>query len=253
MRNAIAFSVDSNYLSYAHTLIKSSQSCHVSADMICRGINLSDEEVMALKGIDPSINIIRDNVNLNTKKVLMKDLPNPEELYWTYEGTVYDSIGMKNIMKTMYSELAAYSCHSRFKTITETLATDIDTLLCLDADTYINKNIDELFGKSECDMYVVPYGHDRRLFHNEGLLLINNTERSREFFTRVESKIFSGRTYHGWDIDTKVLTEVYNDIDINIGMIDDTYKDKQHLLESHMWSGDGPRKDYPTFKRKIDR
>lgn len=253
MNNAIAFSVDSNYLNYAKALIRSKQECNVSANMICRGINLSDDEAAELREIHPGIEIIRDNVGLSTKKVLMKDLPDPGELYWTYEGNVYDSIGMKNIMKTMYSELAAYSCHSRFKTITETLETDINTLLCLDADTYINKNIDELFQRDECDMYVVPYGKDRQLFHNEGLLLINNTATSRKFFARVEEKIFTGETYHGWDIDTEVLTEVYDDININIGMIGDTYKDKQHLQESHMWSGDGPRKNFPTFKQKIGK
>lgn len=252
MTPVIAFSVDSNYMAYAKALINSAEERGVSADIFCRGINLTSEEADSLESLSNRVHVLRDDVpELSNKKVLMKKLEDPDELFWTYDGGVYDSIGMKNIIKTMYSELAAYSCHSRFKTIRELLNKGVGQLLCLDADTYINRNIDDIFTHQEKDLYVVPTGVDRKLFHNEGLLLINNTPASKSFFNQVESKMFNGNTFHEWDVDTKILTSTYEIIDIDIGFLDKSYKDKQHLEESHMWSGDGPRKSYPTFQQRL--
>ena len=252
MKQVIAFSVDSNYMSYARALVRSAKQHNVSADIFCRGINLTLEEASSLESLNENVRVYQDIVtDLSTKKILMKRLDNPDELFWTYDGSVYDPSGVKNIMKTMYSEMAAYSCHSRFKTIRELLNEGVDQLLCLDADTYINKNIDNIFLHHEKDLYVVPSGEDQKLFHNEGLLLINNTSVSRSFFTHVESNIFNGNTFHDWDVDTKILTSTYETIDIDIGYLDKSYKDKQHLTESYMWSGDGPRKSYPTFQQRL--
>ena len=252
-KHAIAFSVDDNYMHYAIALLKSLIKHETRAVIYVRGVNLKQANIDCLKSIGPNINIIPDNMqHLNSRKVLMKKLLDPEELFWTYSGNVFKRKGVKNIIKTMYSELAAYSCHSRFKTICE-LITEHDTVLCLDADAVVNKNFDHIFELDTNDLYVVPYGEEQQLFHNEGLLLVNNTNNSKQFFENVKQRLFDEQQrWLDWDADTQVLTDVYNNKKISIGHLDDVYKDKKHLHESYMWSGDGPRKQYKTFQQRVD-
>lgn len=246
--SCVAFSVDDNYINYALALLRGIQKHNIKADIICRAIDMRDTS--QLIEACPSINIINDSPGLSTSKTLFKKLDDPTEIYWTYNGRTNTSEGLKNIQNTMYSERAVYSCHSRFKTICELLS-EYSTMLCLDADTIVRKNFDNLFDKKECDLYIVPVrvGEDISIFNNEGLLLINNNQNTREFFLKVHDGIFLSNMSTEWDADTHVLLETYEQQSISVGHLDDTYKDKKHHPGSVMWSGDGPRKSEPKFKR----
>lgn len=248
MNNVIAFSVDDNYIDYGVKLVSSITEHDIDAVIVCRGINLSSESIDQINNVNDKVRFIMDRKKLKTTRTLFKRYDNPAEIYWTYKGNLHTPNGIENVRKTMYSEQAAYSCHSRFKTIME-LLDKFDCLLCLDADTIVKKNFDHLFEKKDHDMYVVPSGEDDDLFHNEGLLLINSTTNSRSYFKDVHDKIFDGNTFHDWDVDTVILSETYDQSDIDIGLLSKTYKDKQHKTDSYMWSGDGPRKHQDTFKR----
>ena len=249
--NVVAFSVDRNYLHYANTLISTFYENDVHADLICRGINLTDDHVDELTDKYPKLKVNQDITDVSSSKTLMKKLDDPDELYWTYKGSVYSPKGLSNIMKTMYSPLAAYSCHSRFKTIVELLQSDYKTVLCLDADTIINKNIDCLFDKKGHDLYVVPTKKSKALWNNEGLLLINNTTSSKNFFQSVHDQIFSGTTFYEWDCDTRILSATYEKSDLDIGLLEQSFKDRAHGPDTYMWSGDGLNKTSKKFKSKV--
>lgn len=246
--NCVAFSVDDNYINYALALLRGIKQHNIKADIVCRAIDMHDTS--QLVEACPSINIINDSPGLSTSKTIFKKLDDPTEIYWTYNGRVNTTEGLKNIQNTMYSERAVYSCHSRFKTICE-LSSEYNTILCLDADTIVKRNFDNLFDMKERDLYIVPVrvGEDVSIFNNEGLLLINNNQHTHEFFTAVHDGIFLSNMSTEWDADTHMLIETYKHQPISIGHLDDTYKDKKHKPESVMWSGDGPRKSEPKFKR----
>lgn len=244
MNNAVAFSVDDNYMHYGVKLVDSLLEHDTDATIICRAICMSDENKKTLR--DKNVKLIVDDVNLSAARTIFKKYHDPAEIYWTYKGDLHTNKGIENIRKTMYSPRAAYSCHSRFKTIIEVLP-EHDMLLCLDADTIVKKCINRLFDKKQSDMYVVPYGENEHLFHNEGLLLINNTQNSIDFYNKIHDGIFTDDNYLEWDIDTEVLSRVYESHDIKIGKISKKYKDKKHADDAYMWSGDGPRKYKQTF------
>ena len=250
--NIIAFSVDNKYIDYASALVKSIHDHKISAGVVCRSIGLNQKNKDRLTRLNPTVQFIDDTTKLSRKRTLMKQYHDRAELYWTYSGSVYDMKGLRNITRTMYSPQMAYSCHSRFLTITELLGTKIDRLLCLDADTIVNKNFDVLWDVTDYDLCVVPYGTEQTLFNNEGLLLVNNTPTAAAFFKEVKERLFDKETFYEWDADTDVLHEVYDECPINIKKIDKSYKDKHHKPDSYMWSGDGPRKNTNKFRNIIN-
>lgn len=253
---AIAFAIDDNYIRYGEVLLETLRSNNINTTVICRSIDMSEQKITRLKDILPELVVIRDNNNLSTARNIFKKFDNPTEIYWTYNGRINTKEGIENIRKTMYSDRAVYSCHSRFKTIVEILP-EYDRIMCLDADTIVRKNINHLFDLDaycDNDLYIVPIRENKqtKLFNNEGLLLINNTTKAKQFFNTVHDQIFEGVNYQDWDIDTKVLTDVYKSTPIDIGHLSTSYKDKKHIDDSYMWSGDGTRKNQPRFKSIID-
>lgn len=249
--NIIAFSVDSNYIKYALALVRSIEENDVTAKIVCRGVNLKNKDKNEILNVNNNVEFIDDQIKLSKARVLMKTYNDLSETFWTFKGDVYSLQGLEKVKKTMYSAHAAYACHSRFKTIIELLDTPCDRLMCLDADTIVNKNFDHVWDKTDYDLCVVPSGKKQDLFHNEGMLLINNTDMSRRFFKAIHDKIFDGDKYLEWDADTEILSETYNDIQLEIHKIDKSYKDKLHKPDSYMWSGDGPRKKNKKFRQKL--
>lgn len=251
---AVAFSIDDNYIKYGQTLLAGLVKYCDSADIYIRCINMSDENKELLRCIDSDVNIINDETNLSTCKNILKKLPDSREYFHTYKGNVFDWQGLENLKKVFYSEQAVYSCHSRFKTIIEVLP-EVEALMCLDADTIVLKNINHMFDiYNSADMYTVPVKEDDTftMFHNEGLMLINNTEDSLLFFNTVHDGIFASDRWKEWDIDTDVLSEAYdNQKTMTVGNLGSQYKDKKHSDDSYMWSGDGPRKENKDFQNKI--
>jgi lipopolysaccharide biosynthesis glycosyltransferase len=249
----VAFSVDDNYIQYAMSLLRGLKQHCTGADIVCRSIDMSDDNIVKLRQIHDTVKIIRDNPHAKTTRTIFKKLSDPTELYWTYKGRINTREGIKNIQKTMYSERAVYSCHSRFKTIIELLP-KYKKLMTLDVDTVIRSDIYHMFTDYiDSELYIVPIREDGvvKLFNNEGLLLITNTARSVSFFNKVHDHIYTGDNYLEWDIDTEALTETFSNSNISIGHLEQTYKDKKHLEESIMWSGDGPRKKQTRFKQAV--
>lgn len=249
----VAFSVDDNYIKYAVSLLRGLKQYCTDADIVCRAIDMCDDNIVRLEHAHDNVMIIRDNPQAKTTRTIFKKLDDPTELYWTYKGRINTREGIKNIQKTMYSERAVYSCHSRFKTIIELLP-HYKRIMTLDVDTIVRSNIDHMFRDYvDSELYIVPIREEGvvKLFNNEGLLLIANTVRALSFFNKVHDYIYTDDKHLEWDIDTEALTETYSDSNLSIGHLEQTYKDKKHLDESIMWSGDGPRKKQTRFKQAI--
>ena len=244
-KNVIAFGTDSNYIPYAIQLLKSLKHVGTSADIVCKCVDVSKNDVQ--DPIFKNIDIMFDNPNLSSKKKLMRDLG--LALHYTYGSNIRNRQGIDSMRKALYSPRAAYTCHSRFQTITKLLNSGYNCVIYIDTDTIFNKNIDILFDEINYDIRVVPTFERGKtyMFRNEGLLVINNTFKSRKFFSDVAKYIFYDDGYLDWDIDTIALQELYTD-DIKVGFLDDMFKDRTCSNKAYMWSGDGINKYKSTFE-----
>lgn len=244
-KNVIAFGTDSKYIHYAIQLLKSLKYVGTAADIVCKCVDVSETDIH--DHVFKDVNIIFDNPGLSSKKSLMKNLG--LALHYTYGSNTHSKQGIDNMRKALYSPRAAYTCHSRFQTITELLAKGYNCVVYIDTDTIFNKNIDILFDDVSYDVRVVPTIDKgvTYMFRNEGLLVINNTPASRKFFSDVSKYIFYDDGYLDWDIDSTALQKLYTN-DIRVGFLDDSFKDRTCSSNAYMWSGDGINKYKNTFK-----
>ena len=223
-KNIITFSSDSNYMKYTINLLNSIKKNCKNIDVFYRGVNITQEEYLQI--LDYDILYVIDKLKLQTKKNLVKNKTN--RLFVENKPIV---------SQLLYSEAIAYTCHSRFKNITYLLQEGYSTILVLDADTYINKNIYTLFKDyKHFDICSIP--HDGDFFQNEGLLLINNSKKVLDFFTEVELYLFKEGHYKEWDSDGYILSKLQEKYDLNLGPLDYSFKSKPDK-NAHIWSGDG--------------
>jgi len=238
-KNIITFSSDSNYMKYTINLLNSIKKNCNNIDVFYRGVNITDEDY--LKILDYNILHVIDKINLSTKKNLIKEQ--------------YKQIFVNNkliVSQMLYSEAISYTCHSRFKNITYLLREGYDTILALDADTYVNKNIDALFKDyKNFDICSVPGDTDddkENFFLNEGLLLINRSQKVLDYFTEIESYLFKDGHFKDWDSDTKILTKLQYKYKLKLGSLDPSYKSRPNK-NAYMWSGDGTNKHEKSIIR----
>ena len=76
---------------------------------------------------------------------------------------------------------------------------------------------------------------------------MNNTSRTRNYFESVHQYIFDGDKYLEWNADTAALNEILSLSELKICTVGNEYKDKEHLSDSYMWSGDGTNKYQKKF------
>ena len=238
--NAITCSTDYNYKHYLFKLLDSIKEHKVDADVYVRLVDFTVDQVNEVK-LQYDVNFIIDRPELSNRKDILKDVSHA--MHYTY-GLDLMKTGTKNIRKLLYSKRSVYTCHSRFKTINKLLKDNYKNVLSLDVDTIIKKDINHLFEDSDKDLWVVPTTEEgvEYYFHNEGLLLIGNNEKSRTFFKDVESYIFDSERYFEWNVDSEALENVHENCPLNLGFLDTTYKDKEFNDDAYMWSGDTTNK-----------
>ena len=245
LNNAILCSTDYNYISYLKKFLNSIEETKVNADIFVRLVDFTVEQVNEIK-LEYDCNVIVERPNLNNKKNILKDVD--KAMHHVY-GVDLLKTGRKNIKKLLYSERSVYTCHSRFKTINSLLQKGYKNILSLDVDTLIVNDINHIFQNLKNDLYVVPQTEKGQeyYFHNEGLLLIKNTNQSKKFFKYVEEYIFNEKKWIGWNIDTEALEAAYKDNNISLGFLSDKYKDRKFRDDSFMWSGDSINKYNEKF------
>ena len=236
--NAITCSTDYNYIHYLFKLLKSIEDNKIDADVYVRLVDFDEDQITEVMS-RYDVNYIIDNPDLSNRKDILKDVTHA--MHYTY-GLDLLKTGRKNIKKLLYSKRSVYTCHSRFKTINSLLDQNYKNVLSLDVDTLVKKDINHLFvNKENHDLRTVTIIEEgiEYFFHNEGLLLIGNSDASKDFFQRVEDYIFeTGKRCFEWNVDSEALENVYEESDINLGFIDKLYKDTEFSKDAFMWSGD---------------
>ncbi len=243
LNNAIVCSTDYNYAKYLNVLLKTLNKVSSEVDVFVRLVDFTDKQIKELKS-KYKCNFIIDNPNLSNEKTLFKT-KNFQEL-----GQVYNIKNIKDIKKVLYSPRSFYTCHSRFKTIKELLSKNYN-ILSLDCDTIVLKNFDNIFKDITHDIYTVKNKDNDDMFSNEGFLLFKNTTVNKEFIKNINRYLFEENNYLNWDGDHIALHKFFNYDTQSIKLLDVTYKDKQHLDTSIMWSGDGKNKYEQKFASNL--
>ena len=244
--NAIICSTDYNYIHYLIKLLNSIKENKVNADVFVRLVDFTVDQVSEIK-LQYDANFIIDRPNLSNTKNILKDIG--KSMHYNFNVDILKQ-GKKNINKLLYSKRSVYTCHSRFKTINRLLNYNYKTILSLDVDTIIRKDINHLFDLEEKDLWVVPTIEEdvEYYFHNEGLLLIKNTKKSKVFFKEVEDYIFTGESCFEWNVDSEALEKIQEKYPIELGFLNTSYKDKEFNTDAYMWSGDSTNKFNNKFK-----
>lgn len=252
MRNIITLSSDINYLDYSINLIESINRHIENIDVLYRCVDFTQDQqddMMCLK--NEHMHFIFDNVGLSNKKTILKDIG--RSLHYSYNASGFGNI--KNFQKVLYSERSVYTCHSRFKNILKCLDDEYSIVIALDSDTVVNKDFSHIFEfVNSHDLCVVGEQNKAtnsiEYFKNEGLLMINNTHNSRNYFQLVHDYIFYDDRYKQWNVDSEAMNHVYSENTINIGLLDTRYKDREACDESYMWSGDSINKYKYKFNER---
>jgi len=246
-KSAITISSDYKYVKYLKRALDTINIHGTIADIYVYAVNFTDKQIHDLDGYN--IQIIRDNNHLlSTCNNIIKTGEIEDN---TNRNAGILSKDIKHISSLLYSEQGVYTCHSRFKNINFLLANGYNNILCLDADTVFNKNIDHIFNKIDKDLYIIPVIIDgiERIFDNEGMLFINNNKNTISFFKEVYNFIFTGDKWRNWDADADALNYIMKINPLSIGRLDYRYKDNKFNNNSYMWSGDGDAKYLSKFNK----
>ncbi len=243
--NAITCSTDYNYKHYLYKLLDSIKENNVDVDVYVRLVDFTVEQINEVK-LQYDANFIIDRPELSNVKNILKDIG--KSMHYNFDVNILKQ-GKKNINKLLYSKRSVYTCHSRFKTINKLLQYNYNFVLSLDVDTLIKKDINHLFDKKDKDLWVVPTIEEEieYYFHNEGLLLIKNTNKSKVFFKEIERYIFNNKRYEEWNVDSEALEYTQEKYPLSLGFLDILYKDKHFNKDAYMWSGDSINKFNKKF------
>ena len=176
------------------------------------------------------------------------------DLIQLYTGMVYEGpLVIKNILdikKVLYSPRSFYTCHSRFLSIYELLKKNYN-VLSLDVDTIALKNFDDVFNLKN-DILTVKSESNNDIFSNEGFLLFKNTEINKTYIHKIVNYIFTEKNFIDWNADHYALHK-FKPNNVNVYLLDEKYKDRKHLNNSIMWTGDANNKYNEKFTLHMEK
>lgn len=244
LNNAITCSTDYNYVKYLYPFLDSLIEVKVKADIFVRVIDFTSEQLHEIKTKYKNINIIEDKPLMSGKKTLLKT---KEKIILNH---VYKIKNILDIRKILYSPRSFYTCHSRFLSINELLNKNYN-VLSLDVDTIALKNFDDVFNLNH-DLLTVKSESNSDVFSNEGFLLFKNTKNNKTYIEKIINYIFTENNFTDWDADHYALHK-FKPNNIDIHLLEETYKDRKHLNDSIMWTGDANNKYNEKFTLHLER
>lgn len=248
LNNAITCSTDYNYVKYLYPFLDSLINVDIKADIFVRVVDFTEKQLYEIKSKYKNINIIEDYPLMSEKKTLLKTRDK------VILNIVYKIKNILDIRKVLYSPRSFYTCHSRFLNIKELFKMGYQNVLSLDVDTIALKNFDDVFDLNH-DILTVkcePTSKVTDVFCNEGFLLFRNIEINKTYIDKIVNYIFTENNFTDWNADYYALHE-FKPNNIDIHLLDQTYKDKKHSNESIMWSGDANNKYNEKFTLHLER
>ena len=240
----ITFTTDKNYMPFAEILVNSILKNSPNIKIVGRFVDCNDNDVQQFR---EKINVILYIKNLCTKR----NLTTSEGLYATEEYYFKNLTNVKPV-KLFYSKLISYCSNIKFDTILTLLDQDIRSIIYVDVDTIIRKDLTKLYSELNkndfCFYKDKPYteqmGGSTRLqgadfLYHGGLIGVSNNSKTKDIFKNLTNIVHEN--IYDWDIDERILPKIINK-NVNILNVDFTYKDEDLKAESHIWSGSGTTK-----------
>ena len=243
-KNAITCSTDYNYVKYLYPFLDSLINVNIKADIFVRVVDFTTEQLLEIKSKYKNINIIEDHPMMSEKKTLLKTSDK------MILNNVYKIKNILDIKKVLYSPRSFYTCHSRFLSIYELLKKNYN-VLSLDVDTIALKNFDDVFNLKN-DILTVKSESNNDIFSNEGFLLFKNTEINKTYIHKIVNYIFTEKNFIDWNADHYALHK-FKPNNVNVYLLDEKYKDRKHLNNSIMWTGDANNKYKEKFTLHLER
>jgi hypothetical protein len=243
-KNAITCSTDYNYVKYLYPFLDSLINVNIKADIFVRVVDFTTEQLLEIKSKYKNINIIEDHPMMSEKKTLLKTSDK------MILNNVYKIKNILDIKKVLYSPRSFYTCHSRFLSIYELLKKNYN-VLSLDVDTIALKNFDDVFNLKN-DILTVKSESNNDIFSNEGFLLFKNTEINKTYIHKIVNYIFTEKNFIDWNADHYALHK-FKPNNVNVYLLDEKYKDRKHLNNSIMWTGDANNKYNEKFTLHMEK
>ena len=243
-KNAITCSTDYNYVKYLYPFLDSLINVNIKADIFVRVVDFTTEQLLEIKSKYKNINIIEDHPMMSEKKTLLKT---SDKMILNNEYKIKNILDIK---KVLYSPRSFYTCHSRFLSIYELLKKNYN-VLSLDVDTIALKNFDDVFNLKN-DILTVKSESNNDIFSNEGFLLFKNTEINKTYIHKIVNYIFTEKNFIDWNADHYALHK-FKPNNVNVYLLDEKYKDRKHLNNSIMWTGDANNKYNEKFTLHMEK
>lgn len=249
------FAFNNAYYKYASLLCKTLYDNN-NHDAYIRCVNVDIVRLDSLRKKYPCYTFVDDRRKLNTEKTYTKN-----EIDYRSQTTSsiifdknYRSLYLKNRHKNdtdikKYSEEAVYTCHSRFKNISEILEQDIfNTIVVIDVDTIVNKPlacIEEYMNGYDIAVHIDNNGD----YTEEGCFFLKNNERIKNYINDVYNTVM--KDCNNWDIDGQAMRQCMTST-IKIKQLDiNKFKNKNFQKDAIMWSGDSNVKNNAYYKEML--
>ena len=138
-KDVITFTTDKNYIPFADILVNSILKNSPNIKIVGRFVDCNDDDVQQFR---EKINVILDIKNICTKR----NLTTSEGLYATEEYYFKNQNNVKPV-KLFYSKLISYCSNIKFDTILTLLDQDIRSIIYVDVDTIIRKDLTKLYSE----------------------------------------------------------------------------------------------------------
>ena len=257
----IATVSDSSYIKFLKPLLTSINVNSPGCSIFCWLINCSVKDSDSLKSINSNVECYHDNCNLSDKRTL---LSKDGVLVHEYISTGLEKSLISGGAKWLTSPLMGYCTNIRFKVI-HSLLNRNDTVLFLDADTIVRKNISDINFTGDIAVKIVkhqpydgihtpkrPLSDPGNIQYQLGAIYSNPTDTSKRFFKTCDD--ICRKDMSDWDQDIIAFKEAMLVHKVDVNSLPSTYKDEgintqdvthagYHFdTDSHIWCGPGRRK-----------
>jgi len=244
---------DEHYLKYIRVLITSLYSSNPTIPVHIRLVDVTggaEYQQRELLKLNPNVILTFDYSKHDATKNRFP-IPNSK---WDWTGESRQTFHPK-----LVSDKMCHCVQVKYKDISNLLDKGYNAIFSVDSDTIIRKDLTALRNIIEChDITImdnitedsVKYNRDRAGW-KEGAIGVKNTDKSKQFFHKVNEFIDAHGPSHpaGWVVEDKAISSAYDQISIDRGHLPITFKDHECSDDTFIWSGTGMNK-YKNNKYK---
>mgnify|MGYP003669327173 CR=1 FL=1 len=252
----IICTTDSEYVPIAECLLTSLNANSPGPVVHLRAVNCSSDDIEKLRSCYSNVNIIVDNIELNTKRDRIQrehGILLQEKLAHGFRKKLTNHRGAR----WLYSEKMAYCSNIKFNTINRVLNTGATNIFYIDLDSIIRSNLDALYDiimNNEMVFRVTDITgelsarfENRTVMYHGGMFGAVNNDTNKNIFQAIEDVV--SEDMYNWDIDETAIYDAIENSSTDVYRLPAIYKDEGRYNtdiddyifndQSTIWSGAG--------------